>query len=68
MSCRRSPCLADLGQFAARKRIQVRRKVNGVEATLLFNYAAFEAGKEVVGNVDLEAGDVIIVPEKGFWE
>jgi polysaccharide biosynthesis/export protein len=57
-----------LGQFAARKRIQVRRKVNGVEATLLFDYAAFEAGKEVAGNVDLQAGDVIIVPEKGFWE
>jgi polysaccharide export outer membrane protein len=57
-----------LGQFAARKRIQVRRKVNGVEATMLFNYSAFEAGKEVEGNIDLQAGDVIIVPEKGFWE
>ena len=57
-----------LGQFAARKRIQVRRKVNGVEATLLFDYAAFEAGKEVAGNIDLQAGDVIIIPEKGFWE
>ena len=57
-----------LGQFAARKRIQVRRKVNGVESTLVFNYAAFEAGKEVAGNIDLQAGDVIIVPEKGFWE
>jgi polysaccharide export outer membrane protein len=57
-----------LGQFAARKRIQVRRKVNGVESTLLFDYAAFEAGREGAGNVDLEPGDVIIVPEKGFWE
>jgi polysaccharide export outer membrane protein len=57
-----------LGQFAARKRIQVRRKVNGVEATLLFDYAAFEAGKEVAGNIDLQAGDVIIIPEKVFWE
>lgn len=57
-----------LGQFAARKRIQVRRKVNGVESTLLFNYAAFEAGREVAGNIDLQAGDVIIIPERGFWE
>ena len=57
-----------LGQFAARKRIQVRRKVNGVESTFVFDYAAFEAGKDGSGNVDLSVGDVIIVPEKGFFE
>lgn len=57
-----------LGQFAARKRIQVRRKINGVETTLLFDYAAFEAGRETTGNVDLVAGDVVIVPEKGILE
>ncbi len=57
-----------LGQFAARKRIQVRRKTNGIESTFVFDYAAFEAGKDGSGNVDLIAGDVIIVPEKGFLE
>ena len=57
-----------LGQFAARKRIQVRRKVNGAESTMLFDYAAFEAGRDGAGNVDLQPGDVIIVPEKSFWE
>src|SRR5688572_7250116 len=57
-----------LGQFAARKRIQVRRKVNGVEATFVFDYAAFEAGRDGSGNIDLVVGDVIIVPEKGFFE
>jgi polysaccharide export outer membrane protein len=57
-----------LGQFAARKRIQVRRKVNGVESTILFDYAAFEAGRDSEGNVELQPGDVIIVPEKNFWE
>jgi protein involved in polysaccharide export with SLBB domain/Mrp family chromosome partitioning ATPase len=57
-----------LGQFAARKRIQVRRKVNGVESTFLFDYAAFESGKDVSGNIDLAPGDVVIVPERGLWE
>lgn len=57
-----------LGQFAARKRIQVRRKVSGVESTILFDYAAFEAGRDVAGNIELQPGDVIIVPEKSFWE
>src|SRR5262245_48752701 len=57
-----------LGQFAARKRIQIRRKIAGVESTLVFNYGAFEAGSDIGGNVELQPGDVIIVPEKSFWE
>jgi polysaccharide export outer membrane protein len=57
-----------LSQFAARKRVQVRRKVNGVESTFLFDYAAFESGKDVSGNIDLEPGDVVLVPERGLWE
>jgi len=57
-----------LGQFAARKRIQIRRKVAGVESTLLFNYGAFESGGDSGGNVELQPGDVVIVPEKSFWE
>lgn len=58
-----------LGQFAARKRIQVRRKTTGgLETTFVFDYAAFEGGRDSTGNVDLQDGDVIIVPEKGFWE
>lgn len=58
-----------LGQFAARKRIQVRRKTNGgLETTFVFDYAAFEGGRDGAGNVDLQDGDVIIVPEKGLWE
>jgi polysaccharide biosynthesis/export protein len=57
-----------LGQFAARKRIQIRRKTAGAESTLVFNYGAFESGSESGGNVELQPGDVIIVPEKSFWE
>ena len=57
-----------LGQFAARKRIQIRRKVAGVKSTLVFNYGAFKSGADIAGNVELQPGDVIIVPEKSFWE
>jgi polysaccharide export outer membrane protein len=57
-----------LGRFAAEKRIQVRRRVNGVETIHHFNYRAFEAGYELDGNINLRAGDVVIVPERGLFE
>lgn len=57
-----------LGPFAARTRIQVRRKVNGFDTTFLFDYSAFEKGEDVSGNIELQPGDVVIVPEKGFFE
>jgi polysaccharide export outer membrane protein len=57
-----------LGQFAARHRIQVRRRVDGNESTFLFDYGAYEAGKDGGGNIELQPGDVIIVPQKSFWE
>ena len=57
-----------LGPFAARTRIQIRRKVNGVDSTLLFDYSAFEKGESVDGDVELQPGDVVLVPQKGFFE
>jgi len=57
-----------LGPFAARQRIQVRRRVNGVESIYVFDYDAFESGRDLVGNINLRAGDVIIVPERGIFE
>ncbi len=57
-----------LGPFAARTRIQVRRKINGIDSTFLFDYSAFETGDDVAGNIELQPGDVVIVPEKGFFE
>ncbi|MFT3731289.1 MAG: polysaccharide biosynthesis/export family protein [Hyphomicrobium sp.] len=59
-----------LGPYAARGRIQVRRKENGSDATFVFNYSAFESGKENSsdGNIELKPGDVVIVPEKGLFE
>jgi len=62
-----------LSPFAAKKRIQVRRRIDGVETIFVFDYTAFEAGVDVIGtadlgNIDLRAGDVIIVPERALFE
>jgi polysaccharide biosynthesis/export protein len=53
--------------FAASKRIQIHRIINGVETVLLFDYKAFQAG-EPGENILLRNGDVIIVPERGLLE
>ena len=57
-----------LGPFAARQRIQIRRKIRGIDELLHFNYWAFEAGYDVGGNINLQPGDVIIVPVRGLFE
>ena len=57
-----------LGPFAAKQRIQIRREIDGAESLLLFNYRAFEAGRELDGNIELRANDVVIVPERGLFE
>ena len=54
--------------FAAKKRIQVRRKINGVESLFVFNYDDFFSGRNFDNNISLRAGDVIIVPERGLFE
>jgi len=54
--------------FAAKKRIQVRRKINGVESIFVFNYDDFFAGANFDDNINLRVGDVIIVPERGLFE
>ncbi len=57
-----------LGQFAAKQRIQIRRKINGAESIFTFNYAAFEAGTNLKDNIEIREGDVIIVPERGLFD
>lgn len=57
-----------LGPFAARGRIQVRRLTAGVETIYYFDYGAFEAGRDMTGNIDLRPGDVVMVPERGLLE
>jgi polysaccharide biosynthesis/export protein len=54
--------------FAAKKRIQVRRKMDGVESLFVFNYDDFFSGRNFDDNINLRPGDVIIVPERGIFE
>jgi polysaccharide biosynthesis/export protein len=58
-----------IGPFAAKNRIQVRRKGPGGDETIfMFNYRAYEAGNDLEGNITLRAGDVIMVPERRLFE
>jgi polysaccharide export outer membrane protein len=54
--------------FAAKQRIQIRRKMAGGDSIFLFDYAAFELGTNLQDNINLREGDVIIVPERGLFE
>ncbi len=58
-----------VGPFAAKQRIQVRRRgAGGDETIFMFNYKAYEAGMDLEGNIRLRAGDVIMVPERGLFD
>jgi polysaccharide export outer membrane protein len=57
-----------LGPYAAKRRIQVRRRTGIDEQIFMFNYRAYEAGEDLEGNITLRAGDVIMVPERGLFE
>ena len=57
-----------LGPYAAKRRIQVRRRGGPGEDILMFDYRAYEAGQDLEGNINLHAGDVIMVPERGLFE
>ena len=55
-----------LGPFAAKRRIQLHRKVDGAESVFIFDYAAFLTGTDLSGNIEIRGGDVIVVPERGL--
>jgi polysaccharide export outer membrane protein len=57
-----------LSPFAAKQRIQVRRKIKGLDELYVFNYVAYESGQDPGGNIDLKSGDIVIVPERGLIE
>lgn len=56
------------GVFAARKRIQVRRRGSDGETVFLFDYDSVADGTVPSPPISLVAGDVIVVPERGLFE
>ena len=57
-----------LGPFAARQRIQLHRKINGVDSIFIFDYNSYLSGRDTADNINLQSGDIIIVPERGLLE
>lgn len=57
-------------KFAATKRIQLRRTdpATGEEKIYNINYQAVESGQSSIGRSPLAAGDVIVVPQRRFFE
>ena len=57
-------------QFAATKRIQLRRTdpSTGQERLYIFNYKAVERGGAIQSMITLREGDVIIVPERRLFD
>ena len=55
------------GPFAATRRIEIYRRVDGQQVMFTFNYRGFESGRDLSGNIVLRAGDVVVVPEKGLF-
>lgn len=55
------------GAFAARKRIQIRRQTKDDVMVFEFNYKAVESGRRLETDIELVDGDVIVVPERGFF-
>jgi polysaccharide biosynthesis/export protein len=56
-----------LSKFAAKSRIQIHRRAAGSDQVFLFNYSDFESGKNLEGDIPLQPGDVIVVPERGLF-
>jgi polysaccharide export outer membrane protein len=54
--------------FAARDRIQVRRRGSGGESVLLFDYDSVENGAVPSTEIMIADGDVIVVPERRLFE
>jgi len=57
-----------LGPFAASQRIQLHRKIKGLDTIFTFDFRAYESGRVATDNINLQPGDIIIVPERGLFE
>lgn len=54
--------------YAATKRIQLRRRQGGAEQSIKLNYKAIEKGESLDGMIPVQDGDVIIVPQRRLFE
>ena len=56
--------------FAAQKRIQLRRTntQTGAVSTIIINYQAIADGSEMVRDIVLQEGDVLVAPERRLFE
>jgi polysaccharide export outer membrane protein len=57
-----------LGLYAASRRIQLHRKVHGADSIFLFDYKGYQDGETAAENINLQSGDIVIVPERGLFE
>ena len=57
-----------LGPFAAKQRVQLHRKMNGADSIFIFDFNAYASGRDATDNINLQSGDIIIVPERGLLE
>ncbi len=57
-----------VGPFAAPQRIQVHRNIKGADSIFLFDFNAYRSGRDTIDNINLRAGDIVIVPERGLFE
>lgn len=60
--------MGGFSKFAATKRIQLRRIVNGAEKVYTFDYKAIERGETTSGNTTVMDGDVLLVPQRKLFE
>jgi len=57
-----------LTPFASKSRIIVlRRGANGAQTKIPFDYSAVEDGQKLESNIQLQGGDVVVVPEAGLF-
>ena len=54
--------------FAARDRIQIRRRDESGQTLILYDYDGVESGAVPTQSVELRDGDVVIVPERGLFD
>jgi polysaccharide export outer membrane protein len=57
-----------LGPYAAKRRIQIRRRIEGGYELYPFDYKAVEQGNYLLDNIYLKDGDVVVVPERRLFE